>query len=183
MVTLPVLLDLADWPDTNTVGLSRIIFGASVPGFSVAFIIDTLNPVVDVSEFTCSGFGPPFDTALTISKKTKRTIPAKMTLEDAAAYVITDADIVAPPVITVEFNGVIFGDDAVDDAALESVGKSNDGNAFSYNPDTQQWEYRIGTKQFASSGTYTVDVRSGDETEYTISATGGNCNSSFARQN
>ncbi len=66
---------------------------------------------------------------------------------------------------------------------MESVGKSNDGNAFSYNPDTQQWEHRIGTKQFSESGTYIVNVRSGDETEYTINATGGNCTNTFTRQN
>lgn len=143
----------------------------------------SFQEVSGAESFSCAGFASPFHEPLTISKKTKKTIPAKIILEDADAYVITDTDIVAPPVITVEFNGVIFGDDTVDDNQLEPVGNSNQGNGFSYNPDMQQWEYRIGTKQFSEPGTYTVAVRSGDETEYTINATGGNCTNTFTRQN
>ena len=130
----------------------------------------------------CIGFESPFDLPLGITKNTKRAIPAKITLEDVDNNLITDSDILAPPVINIEFGGVVYGDGVSDDELLEPVGASNEGNAFAFNPDTQQWEYRIGTKQFSTPGTYTVTVRSGNDSEYSIDTTNGNCNNTFTRQ-
>uniref|UniRef100_UPI003D1077B3 PxKF domain-containing protein n=1 Tax=Vibrio sp. TaxID=678 RepID=UPI003D1077B3 len=134
-----------------------------------------------VPEYSCDGFYQPFDDNITIKKKSKGTIPVKMELTDEYGYPMTDADISAPPVINVTFNSTVYGNGTTDDAALESVGSSNDGNQFSYNTDAGQWEYRVGTKQFSSSGTYHVTVTSGDSNEYTINS-GVQCSQSFTRQ-
>ncbi len=158
------------------------------------FIIDS-NPANDlttravtfdqqpptVPEYSCEGFYQPFDDNITIKKKSKGTIPVKMELKDEYGYPMTDADISAPPVINVTFNSTVYGNGTTDDAALESVGSSNDGNQFSYSADTGQWKYRLGTKQFNSSGTYHVTVTSGDSNEYTINS-GVHCSQSFTRQ-
>lgn len=133
-----------------------------------------------VPELTCSGFNSPFDEPLYLSKKTKKTIPAKITLVDDEGYEVHVGDIAAPPVINVEFSGFVYGDGANGEDLLEPVGSSNDGNAFNFNLETLQWEYRLGTKQFSESGTYTVTVNSGDETEYMID---GSCTNTFTRSN
>ena len=136
----------------------------------------------DISEFSCAGFDSPFAEPLSIKKKTKKTIPVKMSLTDVDGFNVTDLNVVAAPVINVEFNGVVFGDGTTNDENLESVGNSNQGNSFSFNNDNQTWEYRLGTKQFSGTGTYTVSVTSGDNAEYTIDAVGGACLQIFVRQ-
>lgn len=137
-----------------------------------------LAQVENEPEFSCIGFDSPFDVALTIKKKAKGTIPAKMKLFDENSVEIVDADVTSPPVVNVTFDGFIYGDGNTDDGVLESVGSSNEGNVFAYNEDSGYWEYRVGTKQFPAAGTYTVDVRSGNEEEYTINPS---CSQTFTR--
>ena len=81
---------------------------------------------------------------------------------------MTDADIVAPPVIQVSFDS--GGDSAVDvtDDALPA-GQGTDGNQFSFSG--SKWQFNLKTKNYSSSGTYTVTMVSGDASEYTIDPT------------
>lgn len=144
-----------------------------------AVTFDTQPPVVP--EMTCHGFYAPFDKDITISNKTKRAIPVKLELFDEYGQAQTDYDISSPPVINVTFNSTVYGSATTDDATLDSVGSSNDGNQFSFNSAEQLWEYRLGTKQFSSAGTYQVTVTSGDTNEYTIN-NGTQCTQSFTRQ-
>lgn len=134
-----------------------------------------------VPVLTCSGFMPPFDNALSLKKKVKRAIPVDIELNDADGYIVTDLDIVAPPVINVLFNGTVFGDVPPDDATLLPLGSANEDNAFRFDPESGQWIYNLGTKQFGAPGTYTVSVASGDTSEYTIDAPGGACAQTFER--
>ncbi|MCS0397892.1 hypothetical protein ND972_13910 [Vibrio diabolicus] len=157
--------------------ISEIDLGNNETSRAVTF--DQQPPAVP--EYSCEGFYEPFDQNITIKKKSKGTIPVKMELKDEYGYPMTDADISAPPVINVTFNSTVYGSGTTDDAALESVGSSNDGNQFSYNAAEGQWEYRLGTKQFSGTGTYQVSVTSGDLNEYTIN-NGGQCTNSFTRQ-
>lgn len=131
----------------------------------------------DAVTFDCEGYDYPFATALTIKYKAKGTIPAKFKLFDEDGFEITGADLTSPPVINVIFNGFVYGD-GITDVVLESVGNSNDGNVAVYNVDSGYWEYRVGTKQFPAAGTYTVEVRSGDNGEYTINPA---CSETFTR--
>ncbi len=178
------------WTPDISQGVTEIIAEAN-PGLLVAEIDlsnnTTTRAVVfdqqppSVPEYSCDGFYEPFDDNITIKRKSKGTIPVKMELTDEYSYPMTDADISAPPVINITFNSTVYGNGTTDDAALESVGASNDGNQFSYNAAEGQWEYRLGTKQFNSAGTYQVTVASGDTSEYTIS-NGVLCSQSFIRQ-
>ncbi len=179
------------WIPDITQGVTEIMAEAN-PGLLVtetdlsnnetsrAVAFDTIPPP-PVPEVSCMGFYAPFAQDLNIKKKAKGTIPVRIGLTDGNGYPMTDADLSAPPVINVAFNGTVYGDGSTDDAALESVGSSNDGNAFAFNSDSGLWEYRLSSKQFSQSGTYAVSVASGDTGEYTIN-TDGQCAQSFIRQ-
>lgn len=141
----------------------------------------TIGTEPAVAEYSCQGFYQPFDKDISISNKTKRAIPVKMELFDKYGQSMGSDDVAAPPVINVTFNNTVTGDGTTDDAALESVGHSNDGNQFTFNEAEQLWQYNLGTKQFSSAGTYTVTVTSGDADEYTVNK-GNNCAQSFTRR-
>ena len=136
------------------------------------------NPI---PEFSCYGFMPPFDQPLSLKKKVKRAIPVKLELIDPDAYIVTDMDNAAPPVINVLFNSTVFGDVPPDDAELLPLGSANEDNVFRFDLDSEQWVYNLGTKQFKAAGTYTVMVASGDTSEYTIAAPNGACTQYFER--
>lgn len=104
-----------------------------------------------------------------------------MELFDENGFEVTNYDVASPPVINVTFNSTVYGNGTTDDAALDTVGSSNDGNAFTYNAAEGVWQYNLGTKQFSSAGTYQVTVASGDTNEYTINS-GAQCARSFTRQ-
>lgn len=180
---------VAQFDGSLPIDVSGILGVASMSSFNITMNFDsiqiasiTFQEVGGVPVLSCSGFDSPFSGPLSIRKKAKGAIPAKLSLTDSGGLGVTDLDVTAPPVVNVEFNGVVFGNGDTDDAALESVGKSNEGNAFAYNNDNQRWEYRLGTKQFSEAGTYLVTVKSGDAAEYTIDAPGGQCTQTFTRQ-
>jgi len=126
----------------------------------------------------CVGFEAPFDVALTLKKKTKRAIPVKMVLEDEDGFPVTDADLVAPPVVNVLFDGVTYGEAPPDDADLLPLGMANEDNVFRFDEGAETWIYNLGTKQFGAAGVYTVTAVSGDEGEYVIDPT---CSGTFER--
>ena len=94
-------------------------------------------------------------------------------LTDADGFTVTDADITAPPVINVLFGLQVFGEEPLDTDDLLSLGSANEDNIFRFDPDSGQWIYNLGTKQFQAAGNYTVMVASGDTSEYTIETPGG----------
>lgn len=132
------------------------------------------------TQYSCQGFFEPFSDPLSIKRRAKGTIPVKMNLQDGLYQNVGISDLAAAPVINVTFNGMVYGDEGSDDVALEPNGMSNDGNIFDFNDAEQQWEFGLGTKQFPAPGTYSVTVRSGDESEYKISP---GCSQIFTRQN
>jgi len=120
---------------------------------------------------TCTGFLPPFDNPLSIKAKESRAIPVKMVLQDLFGNIITDADI-TPPVVNVSYEAGGTGPGY--DADLVPPGLSDDGNSFRY--DGQQWIINLATKQFTSSGLYTVTVKAGDDS-YVVEG----CSQTFTR--
>lgn len=136
-----------------------------------------------VPDLACAGFAPPFDRALSLKNKNKRVIPVDIVLTDADGYIVTDFNITAPPVINVLFDGTTPYGDGTDSEELLPVGSANEDNLFRYDPDTGQWIYNLGTKQFGAAGTYKVTVASGDELEYTIATPDGACSQTFERLN
>ena len=158
----------------------RYALDADDPGV-FTFGIESWTLVSPVPILTCTGFMPPFDAPLSIKKKSKRTIPVDMMLRDEDGDIVTDGDIVAPPVINVAFQGAATGDVPPVSNELMSVGSANDGNMFRFDTDSQQWIYNLGTRYFAAPGVYLVTVQSGDTAEYQITSADGNCAQTFER--
>ena len=147
------------------------------------FTPDVVVSVIDITvpnapTLTCEGFQTPFDEPLGFKRNVKRAIPLKIVLSDTDG-VIADTDLVAPPVVNVLFGSQVFGEIPFDDADLLPNGQANDGNVFSFDPATSNWEYILGTSQFTAPGTYTVFVSSGDTNEYLIPD--GACTQTFER--
>jgi hypothetical protein len=121
---------------------------------------------------TCTGFEPPMDKG-TVKVKKNRVLPFKAELLDLDGYPLTDVEITAPPVIQVIFDsGTTPAPDVTEDAL--SAGHGTEGNKFVF--DGVKWFYNLKTKDFSSSGTYTVTMVSGDECEYVIEPT---CTATF----
>lgn len=121
----------------------------------------------------CQGFLPPFDEPLTLKAKVSRAIPVKMVLTNLYGNIITDADIITPPVVNVSFDSA---NSLNYDNNLVPPGLSDDSNAFRYDPIDQLWIINLATKQFSSPGTYTVTVLPGDDS-YVIEG----CSQTFTR--
>jgi hypothetical protein len=90
-----------------------------------------------------------------------------MMLIDNDGNSLTNAEI-APPMIQ-----VVVAADSTDSApppeALESVGKGDDGNQFTFNG--TKWGFNLKTTNFTGSGKYTVTVVSGNLSAYVVSPT------------
>ncbi|MGR9087312.1 MAG: beta-propeller fold lactonase family protein [Gammaproteobacteria bacterium] len=132
-------------------------------------------------EIACSGFMPPFDEPLSLKKKVNGAIPVKIQLTDSDGNAVTDQDIIAHPVIKVQYGEQIYGDVPPDDGELLPLGEANNDNIFHFDPDLLQWFYNIGTQQFRNPGIYTVKVASGDPAEYQINSPNGACTQYFER--
>jgi sugar lactone lactonase YvrE len=173
-------------PSPSSLNVPR---GVSVDAEGNVYVADSFNNRVLIYEgafettttLTCTGYDDPFATALALKKKSKRVIPLMMTLTDSNGGLITDADIEAPPVVTVIFGGQTFGEVPTDSDDLLANGNANDDNIFRFDDSTNQWVYILSTKQFSASGIYTVKVVAGDNS-YTID-TGAGCQQTFERLN
>jgi parallel beta-helix repeat protein len=112
-----------------------------------------------------SGFEPPMSKG-PVKVKKNRVLPLKAELLDVDGNPLTDVEILAPPVLQVMFKSGTASDalDVTDDAL--SAGHGTEGNEFVF--DGVKWFYNLKTKNYSSSGTYTVTMVSGDECEYII---------------
>ncbi len=116
---------------------------------------------------SCVGFDAPLDGG-PVKVKKNRVLPFKAQLI-CEGNPVTDADIAAPPVIQVSFDSGGGGEavDVTGDAL--PAGQGTDGNQFSFSG--SKWQFNLKTKNYSSSGTYTVTMVSGDASEYTIDPT------------
>lgn len=117
--------------------------------------------------YYCIGFEPPMGEGAVKVKK-NRVLPFKAELIDGLAFPVTDADIVAPPVIQVIFEPMVG--DAVDVSpdALPA-GHGTEGNQFEFS--NGKWQFNLKTRNYSAPGTYTVTMISGNEREYVIEST------------
>lgn len=115
---------------------------------------------------SCQGFEPPMDKGPVTIKK-HRVLPLKSTLFYNDVQV-TDLDIVARPVIQISYSSGVGNAVDVTDYAL-AAGQGTEGNQFLF--DGTWWHFNLETKNYSAPGTYSVTMRSGDETEYTIDPT------------
>ena len=136
------------WPAAN------FLFTGAAPGLS------------------CVGFESPMAGGPVRVKK-NRALPLRAQLFDADGIAITDFDLVAPPVVQVLYNS---GGGAAVDVSSDALpaGLGDDGNQFVYTG--ARWQFNLKTKNYTASGTYTVLMASGDDTEYLIDPA---CEASF----
>ena len=131
-----------------------------------------------IPKLSCIGYDSPFEEPIALNKKSKRTIPLKMTLLDADGTLISETDF-TPPVVNVTFGSQVFGESPPDTDDLLPQGAANVDNVFRYDNSISKWVYNLGTGQFTAAGTYTVKPIAGDTT-YTID-TSNTCVQTFER--
>jgi hypothetical protein len=122
--------------------------------------------VTDVPPLTCEGFAAPVGSDPVMVRK-NRALPFRAELFDVDGLPLTDADIVAPPVIQVLFSSegsALPPVDVTEDTL--PAGQSSEGNRFSFQGGV--WAYFLSTKDHDAPGTYTVKILSGDQQEYRL---------------
>ncbi len=115
-----------------------------------------------VMMIACLGFEPPMDRIISVRKK-NRVLPLKIVLLKNGTEV-TDLDIVAPPVVEIDFTGGDPTDPGAED--FLSAGKGDEGNQFVFSGNN--WDFNLQSKNFSGAGTYTITAVSGDPAEYVI---------------
>jgi len=106
------------------------------------------------------------DQPVTLNKRA-RVLPFNMMLIDNDGNSLTNAEIAPPMIQVVVATGST--DSAPPPEALESVGKGDDGNQFTFNG--TKWGFNLKTTNFTGPGKYTVTVVSGDLSSYIVSPT------------
>lgn len=116
--------------------------------------------------YFCTGFQSPLANGAVKVKK-NRVIPVKAQLFNDT-QIMKDIDIVSLPVIQVTYQSIpeATAIDVTDEAY--AVGFGTEGNAFEYNAVDEVWQFNLKTKNYTAPGTYTITMKSGDETEYFI---------------
>ena len=140
------------------------IYTQALTNSEITDLFNADNPL----NFTCAGFEAPMNVPVTVKKN--RALPIKGLLLDETGSLITDADILSPPVIQIAFSP-ITGEDPEDvtDQSL-SAGQGMDGNQFEF-ADNEKWRFNLKTKNYTSAGSYVITMVSGDPTEYMINST------------
>lgn len=178
---LPASIALSDF-EFPIFQLTLLKEGGSSSDFIMGEVTSvTITEINTAPQLVCHGFMPPFDKALSLKRNVKRAIPVDIELTDGDAFIITDLDIDAPPVVNVLFAGELSTEVPPDANDLLPLGSANDDNQFRFDPESGKWIYNLGTKQFGAAGSYTVTVASGDTAEYTIDVAGGACSQTFVR--
>jgi hypothetical protein len=173
------VIDDALLEDNETVRFEVSLTGPGKLGSQVEHTVTIIDD--DQVLLSCIGFLPPFYKPQVIPNKSKAVIPLKVRLF-YQGIPVTDVDFTSPPEVTVAIGGMVYGDEN-DDGAIQPVGKSNMDNVFVYENVEGFWSYRLNTYQFPTPGVYTVSVRSGDQTEYSIdSGLDGDCSQTFTRK-
>jgi hypothetical protein len=158
--------------------------GAPISGLSIVLsdgtVIPINSPPPPSRSYSCKGFQPPFDVALSLTTKTNRAIPLKAQLFDSSNNLVTPTTLgTAPrPVVNVSYSSGTSA--AIDDTALlDPLGQSSSGNQFNFDTTANTWWFNLASTPFAASGTYTVTLQSGDATQYQVSP---QCSGKFIRK-
>jgi hypothetical protein len=153
-------------------GSLRIWFGGQVvdPDNDYSVLEEGFDGVMELGPmpvYSCSGFDPPMDKTVNVKKK-NRVLPLKMVLVESSGTEVTDQDIVARPVVEVEYSAGAFPTDQEGEDFLSS-GKGDGGNEFVFSGTS--WDFNLSSRNFRGAGTYTITAESGDLGEYVIDPT------------
>jgi hypothetical protein len=140
---------------------------------------EAANFTVAPPNFSCQEFLAPFNQALLLRQHTNRSIPLAAQLFDTSNSVVTSTSLngAAPPVVDVAYSSGTGP--AVDETyLLDPVGHSSSGNAFSFDATTGNWRFNLSSSSYTASGIYSVTMKTGDATKYTVLPT---CSGTFVR--
>ncbi|MFY0676820.1 MAG: hypothetical protein JXR18_05995 [Neptuniibacter sp.] len=130
-----------------------------------AISVDDLDIILHTApSYSCNGFVSPMNKTVTVKKN--RALPFKAILAGDTDANISEFDVSAPPVINLTYISSALSSASEVDAS--SPGASFEGNQFQYIDG--HWQFNLSTKQLAS-GTYTVKMLSGDNSEYEVNPT------------
>ena len=125
-----------------------------------------LTPIVEAPTYSCAGFKPPCDKIISLKNK-NRSIPLRTELLDSEGLPITDADIQSPPKIEVSYESNMPSPSDTTVYNGLPPAEATDGNEFIY--EDGEWHLNIKIRDYdEGSGTYTLTMESGDESEYII---------------
>ena len=147
-----------------------VLKGGTLPDLATGTY--NIAPASGAQVLSCSGFDSPLDDGAVKVKK-NRVLPFKARLQDENLQYVDDSWLTAPPVIQVIFENGSMNAEDVSDEALHA-GAGTDGNQFEFIND--QWQFNLKIKNYSASGTYDVQMVSGEESEYVIDPT---CNGQF----
>lgn len=161
-----VALDEPLWFRIIARDLDRYEVGSPLENRSSSFGYFNPNPAAGFAALECAGFETPMnkDSVKVISPK---VLPFKAQLFHADGSPVIDADLVAPPVITVRYIPEQPGvpEDVTDLAIPAGLGTEDHQFAFTTEG---KWQYNLSTRNYSQQGTYNVGIRSGDSNEYVI---------------
>jgi hypothetical protein len=128
--------------------------------------IQDLYELATTPTISCAGFLPPLENRAVAVKK-NRVLPLKTELFYEDDFEITDQDIAALPVLQILYHASsnVEPIDVTDEAL--PAGEGTDGNQFVYTVDGL-WQFNMKTRNYSSPGTYTINIVSGDDSEYSI---------------
>ena len=105
-----------------------------------------------------------------VGVKKNRALPLKVKLFSVYGGVAqTDADLAAPPLVQVFFDGDSEPAQDVSSDAL-SAGQGSEGNQFVFTGEGK-WQFNLKTGNYTAPGTYAIYMESGDDTVYVIDPT------------
>lgn len=154
------------------------LIAGGIPGEGLILDNFLYNRMDTVENLSCEGFEPPMDQgAVTVGNSQKRQVlPLLAQLKRSDGSVVANTDLSWPPVVQVTYTSTLI--DAIDitPSALRLSYKTA-GNQFVFQGD--QWLFNLSVKDYTAPGTYTIEMRSGDETTYKFEPT---CSGQFVRQ-
>jgi hypothetical protein len=132
-----------------------------------------------VPAYRCQGFLPPFDAPMKMATG-GRAIPLKARLFDNAGVPMTRSLLASPPLVQLLYasdSSILNPVDATD--SVVPAGRSAAGQSFGQD-EGNIWSYNLKTNKDLPTGTYTVQMKSGDGMEYLIDPT---CVGTFVIEN
>ncbi|MBN1471578.1 MAG: LamG domain-containing protein [Syntrophaceae bacterium] len=132
----------------------------------VASEIQELHNESAAPTLACPGFEPPMANG-PVKVKKNRTLPIKTELFDSDGIEVIGTALHTSPVIQVLYYPLASGDatDVSHDAL--SSGQGTEGNQFIFTEEGK-WQFNLKTTNYTAPGTYSIQIISGDDTEYTI---------------
>jgi hypothetical protein len=137
---------------------------AVIDEFRVSDVVRCFGQIgTPVETLSCAGFEPPLANG-PVKVKGNRALPLKTEIFDADGFAVTDGDLAVPPVVQIWYEFGTPNEDFIEVEALPA-GQGDEGNQFVFTDD-EKWQFNLKTANYTASGTYTIFMETGDDSEY-----------------